>query len=206
MDQIFDDKTPLRRFRKGQILIYEGDPVENLYLLLSGYVKVSNILQSGNQRTIIIYAPGDMFPIDALLTEGAAARYFYECMTDIEVRVETQRQFQEKLHDKLEIGEEIIAYATKINQQTAQRVETLTAESARHKVVSLFNYLADKAGSEKAGKIQLNIPLTSQEIANMCGLTRETTSVQLLRLKSARVISGRRFLVIDPVKLAKLKA
>jgi CRP-like cAMP-binding protein len=75
MENLFIN-LPVRKFRKGQILIYEGDPIENIYLLVGGYLKVSNILASGNQRTVIIYAPGEVFPLASFLSGEGLARYF----------------------------------------------------------------------------------------------------------------------------------
>jgi len=204
MENLFDE-LPTRQFRKGQILIYEGDPVENIYLLASGYVKVFNILASGDQRTIIIYKPGEVFPLASFLSGEGVARYFYECLTDVQVRSRPQAQFQELIRDNLEIGEELIAYAYKMSQQFVERIETLTARSARSKVLSLLNYLAKKTGeATDFGQVKLGVPLTTQEIADMCGLTRETATLQLLRLKEEGVVAGRRNLTVDTRKLKKL--
>jgi CRP/FNR family transcriptional regulator len=125
-------------------------------------------------------------------------------MTDVELKVMPQRDFQEKIKDNLELGERLIAYASLMNDQFVERIEILSAQSARHKVAALLNYLADKTGEDLSGKTRLNLPLTSQEIADMCGLTRETASMQLQRMKKEGVVSGRRNLTVDNQKLAKV--
>lgn len=194
-------RAPTRKFAKGQIIIYEGDPIETIYYLINGYVKVSHILSDGNQRTIVIYAPGDAFPLVSFLADMGTASYFYECLTDVEVASMPQIQFQQKIKGNLELGEELIAYTYTLNQQFLERIDTLAAQNARQKVVSLFEYLGHKAGVEKDGKIRLKIPLTSRQIAEMCGITRETASMQLTRLKKDGAIEGKRCLVLNPHKL-----
>lgn len=204
MEDIFQD-IPSRKLNKGQILIYEGDVINNIYLLVDGYVKVSNIHSTGAQRTIIVYTPKDAFPLTSFLSGQGIARYFYECMTDVELKVMPQADFQEKIRGNLELGEKLIAYASRMNDQFVERIEILSAQSARHKVAALLNYLADKTGEKSSGgKLRLRLPLTSQEIADMCGLTRETASMQLQRLKKEAVVSGRRHLTIDDKKLDKI--
>jgi CRP/FNR family transcriptional regulator len=203
MEEVFRD-LPSRKLNKGQILIYEGDVINNIYLLMSGYVKVFNIHFSGAQRTIIVYVPGDAFPLTSFLSGQGTARYFYECMTDVELKTMPQRNFQEKIKGNLELGEQLITYASQLNDQFVERIEILSAQSARHKVAALLNYLAGKTGENSTGKTRLDLPLTSQEIADMCGLTRETASMQLQRLKKEGVVSGRRNLTIDDRKLAKI--
>jgi CRP/FNR family transcriptional regulator, anaerobic regulatory protein len=205
MERLFRS-LPARKFARGQILIYEGDSIDNIYFLISGYVKVSNILLSGSQRTIFLYTPGDAFPLTSYLSGVGVARYFYECMTDIEIKVMPQKDFQKLIKGNLAIGEELISYTYKLNMEFVDRIETLSAPSARHKVASLLEYLIDRAGSQQDGKIRLNIPLTSQNIADMCNLTRETASLQLIKLKKDGIVQGGRHLVIDHDKLQKFLA
>ena len=205
MEKLFEG-IPVRKFRKGQILIYEGDPVENIYMLMSGYVKVSNLLANGSQRTIIIYKPGDAFPLTSFLSGEGVARYFYECMTDVEVLAKSQAEFQDMIKGNHELGEQLITYTYRMSQQFIERIETLSAQSARSKIISLFGYLAKRVGEPDKAKINLKVPLTSQEVADMCGLTRETASLQIIRLKKEGVISGRRQLSLDKAKLKKLAA
>jgi CRP/FNR family transcriptional regulator len=203
MEQLFEG-MPTRQYRKGQILIYEGDPVEYIYLLESGYVKVSNLVSNEIQRTIIIYTPGEAFPLTSFLSGEGVARYFYECMTDVKLRSKPQADFQKMIKGNLELGEELIAYTYKMSQQFVERIETLSATSSKLKIVSLLNYLAKKTGKQSKGQIKINIPLTTQEIADMCGLTRETTNLQLIKLRKEGVVIGRQILTLDKDKLKKL--
>lgn len=203
MEEVFHG-LPSRKLNKGQILIYEGDAIRNIYMLVSGYVKVFNIHVSGAQRTIIVYAPGEFFPLASFLSGFGAARYFYECMTDVELKVMPQQDFQGKIRGNMEMGEKLITYSYDMSNQFIERIEILSAQSARQKVAALLQYLAAKTGEEARGKTRLQLPLTSQDIAEMCGLTRETASMQLQKLKQDGVISGRRNLCINEKKLAKL--
>jgi len=203
MEEIFEDLAS-RQLNKGQILIYEGDAIRNIYLIISGFVKVSSIHINGTQRTIIVYAPGDLFPLVSFLSGQGVARYFYECMSDVELKIMPHQDFQKKIMGDLELGEELITYSYAMSNQFIERIEILSAQSARQKVAALLNYLAGKTGEESNGKTRLNLSLTSQDIADMCGLTRETASVQLQKLKKDGLVSGRRNLTIDNKKLAKL--
>ena len=203
MEQLFQD-SPTRSFRKGQILIYEGDNLEDIYYVDNGFVKAFDIRSSGDPRTIAIFTTGDAFPLSSILAGPGTSRYFYECMTDTKCQVLTKAKFQQRVRNNLEIGEMLIKDTSKLNQELIERIEILSAQSAHHKVVALLSYLAGKTGAKKGGKLQLQIPLTTQDIAELCSLTRETTSVQLIQLKKAGVIAGRRHLIVDPAKLTKL--
>src|SRR6185312_7050408 len=161
MEEVFQGLSS-RKLNKGQILIYEGDTIRNIYWLVSGYVKVSSLQVNGAQRTIIVYAPGESFPLASFLSGQGIARYFYECMTDVEIVVMPQQDFQEKIRGNLELGEKLIAYSYEMNNQFAERIEILSAQSARQKVAALLCYLATKTGERLGVKTRLNLPLTSQ--------------------------------------------
>ena len=194
----------LRKLPRGQIIIYEGDPIESLYFIVKGYVKVYSILMSGSERTIFIYGPGDLFPFTSYLTSSASARYFYECMTEVEVYADTPSNFEKKVRGDFAMGEALINYTTSVSQQFLTRIDVLSVNDARRKVIALLAFLISKAG-EGGDLVRICIPLTTQEIANMSGLTRETASVQLSRLRKAGVISGTRILMVNVPKLEKLK-
>jgi CRP/FNR family transcriptional regulator len=193
-----------RKLPKGQLLIYEGDPIDHLYYIISGYVKVYSILMSGSERTIFIYGPGDLFPFTSYLTSSTSARYFYECMTEIEIYALTPANFEKRVRGNFAIGEALVHYTNSVSQQFLARIDVLSVNDARRKVISLLAFLISKCGDGE-NPARICLPLTTQDIANLCGLTRETASVQLSRLRKAGVISGSRNLVINIAKLEKLK-
>ncbi len=108
-----------------------------------------------------------------------------------------------KIRNDFEAGEEVVNYAHSLNQQLMKRVEMLSAGSARRKIAALLDFLAQKAGKREQ-LCRIDIPLTTKEIANMCGLTRETASAQLTQLRREGVISGSRFLNINLPKLKNI--
>ncbi|HET9721636.1 MAG TPA: Crp/Fnr family transcriptional regulator [Candidatus Saccharimonadales bacterium] len=205
MENLFDN-LPIRQSRKGQVLIYEGDNVKNIFFLVGGYVKVFSILPSGNQRILVIYGPGDIFPLTSFLSGSGIAVYFHECMTDIELKSIPQADFQQKIRGNLEIGEKLIAYTYRLNQLFMDRINILSAHSARQKIASLLVYLAKRVGTSEHENIRLDLPLTSRDVADMCGLTRETATLQLIRMKKEGIVSGGRYLIVDRQQLKKLIA
>ena len=189
---------------KDQMLIYEGDAVNKLYYIRGGYVKVYNILDSGSEHIIFVYGPGDIFPFTSYLSGSGTARYFYECMTDVKLRIMPIKEFEKHIQGNIEAGEALISYTSQIGSQFMQRIDVLSVNDARRKVIALLAFLIYKTGS-KESDTRLDIPLTTQDIADMSGLTRETTSLQLTRLRKDGIISGSRHLVINRVRLNKVK-
>lgn len=194
----------VRKVPKGQILIYEGDPITNLFRIIDGYVKVYNAQPGNVRRIIFIYVPGDMFPLTTFLSGIGVGRYFYECMTPCQLAIMPQDKFQASIRGNIAAGEELINHTMEIGQQFMERISALSSHSAQRKVISLLKYLVERAGAQPQDDFsRILIPLTSQDIAELCGLTRETVTTQLTALKNAGVITGKRTLCVN---LKKLKA
>ncbi len=193
----------IKTYSKEDIIIYEGDPVVHLHHIDSGYVKVFNFINSGNERIIFIYGPGDVFPLTTHLSRRQAVGNFYAAMTDVQVRMIEPRHLEQQLKDDIDKGEMLINYAYDINQQFFQRIDILSVNDARHKLVSLLVFLVQKAGSGTS-LVHIDIPLTHQDIANMSGLARESVSRQMALLKKEGVVQDSRSLAIDPVRLRKM--
>lgn len=203
MEKLFAN-LPVRKFRKGQMLVYEGDPIDNIFYIQNGYIKMFHIMADGDRRIISIFAPGDMFPLLRFLTGDGIAQFFYEAMTEVELKILPQRNFQNLIKGDLDMGEKLITYAYRINLLYADRIETLSAQSARQKVLSLLEYLTRTAGVTEGGKVRLLVPLTSRDVAEMCNITRETASMQIISLRQKGVVDGRRYLLIDAKRVNRL--
>lgn len=202
--KIFED-AGAKNLPKGQILIYEGDVVNRLYYLVGGYVKVYGIQDNGSENIIFVYGPGEIFPFTSYLSGSGTAQYFYECMTDVSLKYIPSKLFERRVQGNIKAGEALITYTTTVGQQFMQRIDVLSVNDARRKVVALLAFLIQKTGS-KDNLIRLDLPLTTQDIANMCGLTRETTSIQLTKLRKNGVIYGSRNLTINNTRLDRIKS
>ena len=161
-----------------------------------------NILADGTERIIFIYGPVDVFPLTSYLSGFGVARYFYECMKVVKVKVMNLTDFENEIKGKLKLAQEMIKYSYLINTQFIQRIDMLSVNDTRRKIISLLVFLLAKAG-DKSGK--LNLVLTTKDFADMAGVTRETVSVQLNKLRRDGVISGDHLIKVDINYLNKLK-
>jgi CRP/FNR family transcriptional regulator len=69
-------------------------------------------------------------------------------------------------------------------------VQNFLFGSIHHRILSVLRMLAKRFGTEKqSGEIFIMLPLTHEDISHMIGATREATSVELLQLARAKMIS-----------------
>lgn len=203
MRDLFDGGR-VKRYPKGQIIFYEGEAIKDLYYLDKGYVKVYNIMPTGTERTIFLYGPGDAFPMTSHLSGVGVVRYFYECLTDVKVLMIKPETLNKNVQGSIKTGEILIKYTSSVNVRFAQRVDLLSVNDARRKIISVLAILVKRTGS--AGKLsKIAVRLTHQDVADMCGLTRETASIQLERLRKEGVLTNTKMSVVNTVKLNRLK-
>jgi HD-GYP domain-containing protein (c-di-GMP phosphodiesterase class II) len=62
--------TRMRSFRNGQIVIKENGPADHFFIILSGQVQISKMLESGEQTELSTESRGGFFGEMALLDEG----------------------------------------------------------------------------------------------------------------------------------------
>ncbi|MDP2632790.1 MAG: cyclic nucleotide-binding domain-containing protein, partial [Candidatus Curtissbacteria bacterium] len=79
LDKIFRKLKPIH-FKRGEIIIRAGDAPPGIFYLKSGYVKVYSVSRSGEQLTLIIFKPGDIFPVSWAIN-STKNEYFAETMT-----------------------------------------------------------------------------------------------------------------------------
>jgi len=75
--------APVRR-RKGDVLINTGENSSTVYLLESGWVARTRLIDDGRRQIIVVFLPGDLMGIKSMLLERQPDTI--ECLSDAHVR------------------------------------------------------------------------------------------------------------------------
>lgn len=185
-----------KRFPKNQIVCYQGDSLTAIHLIKKGYVKAYTILDSGDSRTMFILGPGDIFPIAFSLTidwSKYQIRYFYQALTDAVLDLLDHEQFRKLVESNPKMTSIYMSYMSASNQAIMHQLEAMKRKTAKDKLMLLLPYLVDKIGKEiRPQTYKLQLKLSHQEIADLSGITRETTTALLKELEKDKVIKQRR--------------
>lgn len=203
ISDIFKD-TISRSYDKGQILIYQSEEIEKIHYIVSGYIKVYDIAPDGREKLMMILGPGDIFPLIWSITKVFSSIYFYEVFDDAEVCVMKRKDFVDLIDSNHEITKHVLRYFINQTSDLMLRVECIEASSAKHKVSRVLEYLAAAHGKKiKENSYKINIDMTQQTIANMSGITRETTSIQMQELYDSGLVTssnGKMIVHMDKIK------
>jgi CRP-like cAMP-binding protein len=86
------------------------------------------------------------------------------------------------------------------------KIDALEKPHADQKLVYTFRYLCMLYGAGRGnGMVRIEVPLTQQDLAELTGLTRETTNAELNKLKRSNVfINYQKYYTVDMIRLNEL--
>jgi CRP-like cAMP-binding protein len=182
----------LKVYPKNQLIHYQGDPLSHIHMVKSGYIKAYTILDSGDTRTILILGPGDIFPLAfsaSLDWENYHIHYFYQTLCDAEVISLDSEALKQSIDTSKQMMSIYMNYIAASNQAIMNQLEVMKNKKAIDKVAMLLPYLVSKAGKKiKPNVYELQLKLSHQELADLSGVTRETTTTLVKELEKEGII------------------
>ena len=161
----------IRRYRKGTILLHEGDTGDTMYILLHGSVKVCCIDHNGREITFGVLGPGGHFGEMALDGGPRSATVITQetCVCAIVTRI-TILNF---IAGRPEFAMEMLS-------QLIHRLRLATRDARNLAFIDVYGrltrFLQDIAVPQSDGTRRIEARLTHQEIASRVGCSREMVS------------------------------
>lgn len=177
--------TVRKKISHGAELVGQGEKLISYANILKGVVKLTKVMQDGRQQIVgLQFAPdflGRPFAQESALTAEAA--------TDVEICTVSKAAMDRMVGNCAELEHRLHNQALAELDDARDWMLTLGRKTAREKVASFLHLLAAHYEPEADDEIEFDIPLTRQEIADFLGLTIETVSRQITRLRMDGVIS-----------------
>jgi CRP-like cAMP-binding protein len=196
--EIFLATNPVRKFCKYELLVQQEDELHQAYVIKTGAVRCYDISLDGNQQLILIMSEGELFPASVPLEAETKARFFYSAFVDSEVYVVNRRRLLTFLHNHPSALLDVYTDITHKLTDLQYRVGAIAKPKAREKILHTLAFIADRFRDRRNGQqVEVSLPLTHQDIADLVGLTRETTTATLRTLRAEGFVSydRQRFLI-----------
>lgn len=193
-DQRFTDflsKYTLRSFKKGEIIIFQGEAPRSAFVVKSGVVKAYNISVNGDEKPVGFYTSDDTFPGAWTYGKTPSAIYYYEAFSDdVSLYCVPRTDYVDfiKAHTDImfaELERYVVDHLAK-----SMRLNALQHSRAGDKLIYTLHYLALSHGKQVGPHlVEITLHLTHQDFANLTGLTRETAATELNKLKHLGIIT-----------------
>ncbi|WP_344833074.1 Crp/Fnr family transcriptional regulator [Actinocorallia longicatena] len=171
-----------RRFRRGEVLLHQGDEPTHVALLLSGRVKVVLYPGEGSALLLAVRGPGEALGVMGVA--GATDRS--ATVVALEVCVTRTLPAERFLALVREAGEEAVLLRNamlRIREGEAWRAETASLPARLRVVRALLRLAVPVPGAP------LEVPLGQAEIGQAVGLSRGVVAAELARLREARLVT-----------------
>ncbi|GFO57761.1 CarD family transcriptional regulator [Geomonas silvestris] len=181
-----------KHYTKEQIVLYEEDTSNFMYLIYSGKVRVVKLNDEGKEQIITIHKRKDFFGEMSLL-DGKTSPATIIAHEDSVIGFLAKRDFEEHLMTNDGIRRKIIDLLCSRLRESWEMIRILSfnTENAQDRVLSLLERLGELYGvKDDRGRI-IDVKFTHQQMASYASVTRETMSRVLRNLEKSGVIEVR---------------
>ncbi|NRD74062.1 FNR family transcription factor [Shewanella sp. VB17] len=201
LDDIIERKKPLQ---KGEQIFKSGDKLSSLFAIRSGTIKSFTITEQGDEQITGFHLAGDVVGFDAIYSQqhtnfaqaletSMVCEIPYSTLTDISGTIPKLRQ-------------QIMRLMSNEIRSDQDMILLLSKKNAEEKLAAFISNLAVRFGSCGFSSKEFRLTMTRGDIANYLGLTAETISRLISRLKKAELIEvkGKYITIINFSELNKL--
>lgn len=177
-----------REWKKHSHVFLQGDPLENVYFIYNGKIKIYKSDINGKEQIVAIAKKGEMFPHVGFFRKGDYPAYaeVLESSTLIAIPIS---KFETVLIENPELCIKVFKVLGEKIVDLQNRLEEQILNNTYEQIIKLLIRLAQKHGKEQEdGTIQLKSEFTNKDLANMIGTTRETISRTLTKMKKDELL------------------
>ncbi|MES2630667.1 MAG: Crp/Fnr family transcriptional regulator [Patescibacteria group bacterium] len=184
------DVSQIRSFKKGSAILFQGEIPRKAFIVRDGVVRAYTVKTSGEESTVALFTKDDILPLTWLLETTSNSIFYYEALSDVRTLCVSKEDFHKVMSsDKEHLGK-MLRYINKQYTAMLVRITGLSQSRAIEKICFTFYYLLFRYGIEQADGIhKIDLNLSHLMIANLTGLTRESTTTNLRVLKEKGIIS-----------------
>jgi CRP/FNR family transcriptional regulator len=176
--------------QKGQFIFREGDAADWFHIVKHGNVKCVKSSPEGREVTLKVLMPGDLFCCEASAFAGEGHPGCAQSMGEGTVVKIHRKVMLDVIQRNPEAAVNIINYLSLRLRESQDNAKAFALDRAEQRIAAILVNLTQRSGIQEANGIRIGVKLTHQDLADMAGLTKETTSRILSRFKKDHLISG----------------
>lgn len=185
-------------FSRAQMLFVQGDPAPHFFFVLDGWVTVYRHTPDGRQTVLHVVQAGETFAEPAALNlgyypasaEGASEGRLLQIPVSIIARI---------IHESPDLAIRIIGLLSQRMRRLVVEFERLNTMDARQRLAA---FLLDRAPSD-IDSASVSLPYDKSLVAARLGMSPETLSRALAKLRDVGVLSNRQRIEITDVPALK---
>jgi CRP/FNR family cyclic AMP-dependent transcriptional regulator len=197
------DHSITRDFRRGDTLVYQGDPSATVYYMSRGHAAVKVGTPHGETVTVALLSAGDSFGELAHLTGREERTASVVALDDVQARIISEHEFQVQRTRHPEIGEALLTVLAARIDDLSERLAQSIYESVQRRCA---RRLLEAALLFREGEPDtVSVPITQDDLAGLAGASRPTVNQVLGQLTDSGIVKTSRgsITVVSMVGLTK---
>jgi len=194
-----------RRFMPGEAIFQQGDSGQMLYLIESGQVRIYVQDEEGQETSVNLCGPGEMFGELALIDEMPRSASVV-AMEPTVVYIISRERFREHLLRSPQLALNFMKMLTVRVRYTTQQLSSLTLLDTPGRLARKLLELAQDHGQVEAEGVRINLSLTQSDLASLIGTTRESVNKAMgaFRRQGLILMKEGHIVIVDADKLREL--
>jgi len=201
--QLLATQATYKKFKPGEMVIGESDPIRSFYVVLSGQLKLYRSSVDGKEQTLQLLGPGDPF---GLCTAFATDPFPASAMAIVEssVILIPGTVMEAMARQEPAILFNIIQILSQRLKDSMTLIESLALKEIPGRLASFLCHLLPKDIADKKTSVELTI--SQRELAKILGATPEALSRALRKMANDGILStaGRVITILNPKALEQL--
>ena len=194
----------IREFRSRDPVFLPGDIAANVYLLLSGRVKITRTdPATGKEHSLYVVSPGELFGILARQEAGRGNTGAIAVQRSL-VGLLRSGEF-DRLMKSDSFAREVMRLMGRRLVQMVAHVDDLVFRDVHRRLLRLLLQLSEQFPGEAKSGLLIDVRLTQEDIAELIGTSRESVNIALSDFRREGLIDlhGHRVIVRDIRRLTE---
>lgn len=180
-----------RHVGRGELLFRQGEPGDQLYVIVTGKVKLGRMSRDGRENLVAVLGPLDMFGELSLFDPGPRSMSA-SAVSDTRLLALSHRELNTWLDGRPEVAKVLLRELTKRLRRTNEALADLVFSDVPGRVSKALLDLARRFGTPVEGGLLVAHELTQEELAQLVGASRETVN------KALADFAGRGWIRLEP--------
>lgn len=178
--------------------MYADDLPQDVYILKSGIVKLYDIDDEGNEKILHLVSSPAVIPFSFFSGMTDPLRWFYGAVTDCELYTLPFSELSERTRTNSELSEILThAFSSDVHELLV-RLSSLGKTNTQDKVVAALKFLVACHSTERRAEWRrVTFPVNHQLIADLCGITRESTAIVMKELADKKIIRNPKITILE---------
>ena len=177
-------------------LFCEGDPASHVYRVEVGHICIYRMMSDGRRQVVDFAYPGDLIGLGALAEHADSA----QAMERTIVRALPLATLRDLAHSDASLGIKLYEALSRELMAARELLFTVSQRTAAERVAAFLLALSRRNERRGANPNELVLPMTRMDIADFLGLTIETVSRTLTKLRVEGVIDLEQCILVSILK------